>query len=85
MATEGGGDDWGRQLTRREKVLWYGLAAVTYIAASIVQKSLLNWFVGPLWLVVFVWLGPLLTDRVRHRRRSRAPGAGAEARSPGAP
>jgi hypothetical protein len=54
-----------RRLTRGETVFWYGLAAVTYIGASIVQKGLLNWFVGPLWLVAVIWIGPLATDRAR--------------------
>lgn len=61
---------WERRLSRRETVFWYGLAGVTYIVASIFQKSLLNWFVGPLWLVAVIWFGPLLTDGVR-RSRSR--------------
>lgn len=55
----------GRRLTRGETVFWYGAAGVTYVVASIFQKGLLNWFVGPLWLVAFIWLGPLATDRVR--------------------
>ncbi|MGH9212922.1 MAG: hypothetical protein ACRD2C_19960 [Acidimicrobiales bacterium] len=54
-----------RRLSRGESVLWYGAAATTYIGASIVEKGLLNWFVGPLWLVAFIWLGPLATDRLR--------------------
>lgn len=80
-------DDWGRRLDRRETVFWYGLAGVTYVVASIFQKGLLNWFAGPMWLVAVVWLGPLLTDRVRHRRRTPPPQAGpdVEAGGPAAP
>jgi len=63
-----------RRLSRAETVFWYGLAGVTYIAAGIFQKSLLNWFVGPAWLVAFVWFGPTLTDPLRARfRRRRQP------------
>jgi hypothetical protein len=60
-----------RQLTRGETTFWYGFAAVTYVAASIVEKSLLNWFVGPLWLIAVVWFGPLLVDVVRGGSRGR--------------
>lgn len=57
------------RLSRGEALFWYGLATVTYVAASIVQKSLLNWFVGPLWLVGFVWFGPVVTHRIRRFRQ----------------
>lgn len=57
-----------RRLARGEEVVWYGLAAVSYVAAGILEKGLLNWIVGPLWLVAFVWAGPPLVDRVRRRR-----------------
>ena len=53
-----GGEEWG----------WYVLAAFSYIAAGIWQKGLLNWFVGPAWLVAVVVLGPALLDRLRARR-----------------
>jgi hypothetical protein len=64
----------GRRLSGRETALWYGVAGLSYVGVSIFHKFLLNWFVGPLWLVVVVWLGPLLVDRVRGRGRRR-PGA----------
>ncbi len=57
-----------RRLSRREEIAWYSFAAVTYVAAGIIEKSLLNWIIGPLWLVAVVWGGPLLVDRVRGRR-----------------
>jgi hypothetical protein len=61
-----------RQLSRGETALWYGLAGVTYVTASLViSKGLLNWFVGPAWLVAFVWIGPALTDRWRAWRAGR--------------
>jgi energy-converting hydrogenase Eha subunit G len=56
-----------RRLSGAETALWYGLAGVTYIGASIFHKFLLNWFVGPLWLVAVVWAGPALVDRLRGR------------------
>jgi hypothetical protein len=56
-----------RRLSGRETALWYGLAGVTYVVASIWQKGLLNWIIGPLWLVAFVWLGPMVADLFRRR------------------
>jgi energy-converting hydrogenase Eha subunit G len=56
-----------RRLSRREAALWYGLAGVTYVGASLAEKFLLNWFIGPLWLVAVVGAGPALVDRVRRR------------------
>jgi hypothetical protein len=58
-----------RRLTGREEWFWYLFAAVTYIACGIWQKFLLNWFVGPAWLVAFVVFGPLVWDRIRGARR----------------
>jgi hypothetical protein len=58
-----------RRLGVGESVLWYGLAGARYVALSIFHKWLLNWFIGPLWLVTFVWAGPALVDRVRRRSR----------------
>jgi hypothetical protein len=57
-----------RRLTRREEIFWYLVAGVTYIAAATVEKGLLNWLVGPAWLVLTVWWGPELVDRLRRRR-----------------
>jgi hypothetical protein len=58
--------DEPRWVFRHVEGVVYILAAVTYIAASLVWKGLLNWIVGPAWLLV--WVGcsmPLI-------RRSRA-------------
>ena len=62
---------WGRRLSNRETALWYGIAFVTYVGVSIFEKGLLNWIVGPLWLVGVVVYGPRATDRVRDRLRGR--------------
>jgi hypothetical protein len=58
-----------RRLALGETWFWYVVAAITYIGASIAHKSLLNWIVGPAWLVLVVWLGPALADRLRRERR----------------
>ena len=52
-------------------MIWYTAAAVTYIALGIYHKWLLNWFVGPLWLVAFVVIGPALRARAHGLARRR--------------
>ena len=53
-----------RRLVGVEEWFWYVSAALSYIALGIWHKWLLNWFVGPVWLVAFVVIGPWFTDRV---------------------
>jgi len=53
-----------RRLVGGEEWFWYVAAALSYITAGIWHKWLLNWFVGPVWLVAFVVIGPLITDRI---------------------
>ena len=43
---------------------WYVVAGVSYIALGISHKWLLNWFIGPVWLVAMVVIGPWSVDRV---------------------
>jgi hypothetical protein len=45
----------------------YASAAITYISLSIYNKWLLDWIVGPLWLVAWVWGLPALWRLVRGR------------------
>ena len=54
-----------RRLAGKEEWFWYLFAAVSYILLGMWQKFLLNWFVGPMWLVAVVVIGPALWDRVR--------------------
>jgi hypothetical protein len=58
---------WGRRLSTTETAFWYGVAFLTYVGASIYEKGLLNWIVGPLWLVASVVFGPRIVDRLRGR------------------
>lgn len=51
-------------------MFWYVAAAVSYVALGIYHKWLLNWFVGPVWLVAFVVVGPALVARVRRGARA---------------
>ena len=63
-----------RRLVGAEEWFWYLAAAISYILLGIWHKWLLNWFVGPVWLVAFIVIGPWLTDRVgiTNRRRGGA-------------
>ena len=45
----------------------YAAAAVSYIGCSIYNKWLLDWIVGPLWLVAWVWGLPALWRLLRGR------------------
>lgn len=56
--------------TRRFELVLYVLAGATYIGFGLFHKWLLNWIVGPIWLIAWVWLVPLVLDRLR---RSGAP------------
>jgi hypothetical protein len=60
-----------RRLTGKEEWFWYLAAGVSYVILSIWHKFLLNWFVGPLWLVAIVVVGPALVDRVRGRGKAK--------------
>ena len=60
-----------RRLTGKEEWFWYVAAAASYIAVSMFHKGLLNWFVGPLWLVAVVVIGPAVWDRLRGRGHTR--------------
>ncbi len=53
-----------RRLVGWEEWFWYLAAAVSYSLLGIWHKWLLNWFVGPAWLVAVVVIGPWLTDRI---------------------
>lgn len=57
-----------RTLTARATAAWYAVAAVTYIGAATFEKGLLNWLIGPAWLVAVVTFGPLAVERTRRRR-----------------
>jgi hypothetical protein len=47
------------------------LAGASYIGFGVFNKWLLNWIVGPLWLVAWVWAVPALLDRFRGARGHR--------------
>lgn len=63
-----------RRLVGKEEWFWYLAAAVSYILLGIWHKWLLNWFVGPVWLVAVIVVGPWLTDRLGVTDRAAAGG-----------
>ena len=58
------------RLTGAAEWCWYAFAGITYIVAGIWQKWILNWIVGPVWLVTVVCIGPPLISWVRSAGRS---------------
>jgi hypothetical protein len=59
---------------RRWEIGLYVAASVTYVGLGMFHKWLLNWIIGPLWLIAWVWLVPAAIERTRSaRRRSEAP------------
>jgi hypothetical protein len=57
-----------RRLSAAEAWIWYLFAGASYIILSIWHKWLLNWFIGPAWLVGVVVIGPWLFDLLARRR-----------------
>ena len=55
--------------TRRIELVLYVLAGVTYVGFGMFHKFLLNWIIGPVWLVAWVWAVPAAIERVRRTRR----------------
>jgi hypothetical protein len=58
-----------RRLTGIEEWCWYLLAGASYVTLGVWHKWILNWLMGPIWLVGVVVVGPWLVDLVRHGRR----------------
>ena len=53
-----------RFYVRHEYAVVYAVAGASYVLVGMHVKVLLNWIVGPLWPVAFMWLGPVLVRRV---------------------
>jgi hypothetical protein len=69
MSTPTGGAGNPSWYTRRVELVLYLLAGVTYVGFGMFHKFLLNWIIGPIWLVAWVWLVPELIDSIRRRPR----------------
>ena len=53
--------------SRRVEAALYLAAAVSYVGLGMFHKFLLNWIIGPVWLVAVVWFVPSLVEVVRRR------------------
>jgi hypothetical protein len=51
--------------TRRFELGLYVLAGTTYVVLGVFNKWLLNWIIGPIWLVGWIWAAPAVIDRFR--------------------
>jgi hypothetical protein len=61
-------------LSRRAEFALYLFAGLSYITMGIAFKSLLNWVVGPLWVVAWVEVGARVANwRTRRSTAERAP------------
>ena len=69
-----------RRLTGAEEWFWYLLAAISYILTGMWHKWLLNWILGPLWLVTIICIGPPILDRIRAMISGRRLDRGGDAR-----
>ncbi len=55
-----------RQLFSRDELVYYGVAAVVYIILGLlVQELILNWVVGPLFIVAWMWWVPPFIEKRR--------------------
>ena len=53
-----------RELFGRDELWYYGSAAAVYIVLGVlVQEVVLNWIVGPLFIVLWMWWIPPLVDK----------------------
>ena len=61
-----------RRSERLPTVGWFVLTLVVYIALGLLfKRAVLNWVVGPLWLVGTLYLLPTVARAVRARAGSR--------------
>jgi hypothetical protein len=59
--------------SRRWELALYLSAGITYVGFGMFHKFLLNWIIGPLWLVLWVWLVPVAIEGVRRVGSPREP------------
>lgn len=73
MAFDGGPDHANGarafRWSRHEEPVVYVAAAVSYVGLGVALQTLvLNWIVGPLYFVVFVWASSSILERRRRHR-----------------
>jgi len=58
-----------RELFSLDELLYYGIAVLIFISLGVLLKRyVLNWIVGPGFIVLWIWLVPLLVEKWRARR-----------------
>jgi len=58
------------KLFSRDELLHYGIAALVYIGLGVLLKGIvLNFVVGPAFIVLWIWFVPILLDKWKDRRR----------------
>ena len=58
-----------RKLFSRDELWHYGIAALVYIGLGLLfQNAVLNFIVGPLFIVAWMWFIPALVKKWRGRR-----------------
>lgn len=61
------------KLFSRDEVLLYGYGALVYVLLGVlITDIVLNWIIGPLFIIVWVWQVPPLIDRWRVWREGRS-------------
>jgi hypothetical protein len=61
-----GRSDDPRWLTHGLELGLYLLAGITYVGFGMFHKFVLNWIIGPAWLIVWVWLAPAAIEALRN-------------------
>ena len=57
------------KLFSRNELIYYGIAAVVYISLGVLfQNPVLNFAVGPLFIVLWIWWVPVLVDKWKARK-----------------
>jgi len=57
-----------QELFSRAELCYYGVAAVVYILLGLLLRDIvLNWIVGPLFIVLWMWQVPSLVEKWRAR------------------
>ncbi len=57
------------KLFSRSELIYYGIAAFIYISLGVLfQNAILNFTVGPLFIVLWIWFVPVLVDKWKARK-----------------
>ncbi len=58
------------KLFRRKEIIYYAIAAMIYITLGVLlQNAVLNFVVGPLFIVLWIWFVPILVLKWKARKR----------------